>query len=76
MKPFHKRLDKLDNHNKGRNVFVCSYGSPQEEIDALLAANGITPNDSVIIFKTLYENKDGTIAPPNQPPSISITDYQ
>lgn len=75
------RLDRLERRLSGgkqRLVVVSSYGSTDDEINALLRSAGLAQEGKsdrnavvqLMKFVTIYEDRDGHPMPPRRPPEI------
>lgn len=77
MHAIRSRLAKLEKqagiaNSPGMYVVVKSFNQ-DDDIDGLLASRGIDPEDprhQVVILQTLFENRDGSIAPVREPARI------
>lgn len=77
MNAVRSRLDKLEKQMGGANgpgLLVAARCGPDETaLDALLAERGIDPDDprhTIVILQTIFEDRDGGIAPRQMPAEI------
>ena len=77
------RLDRLErqmrlNGGKQKLVVISSYGSTDDEINAVLRGAGLAQDGKrdrntvvhLMKFVTIYEDRDGHPMPPHRPPEI------
>jgi hypothetical protein len=78
------RLDRLERQMGGANgpglFVVARCGADDDELNVLLAERGIDPDDprhTVVVLQSIFEDRDGGIAPKQGPAEIlSITEQK